>query len=788
MKEQILYHQPLPSHQVGRSQPKQSFNRPEKQLPLTAPISPDSTVDSALTFEATGSLLLGGRYSLEERLGSGGMGAVYKAKHIHLKSSHAIKLFSADLIGSDPELITRFRQEAIASAAIRHPNVVAVTDFGLASGNLPFLVMDYVKGRTLESMLSLEGNMSPERALEILSAIAAGVSAAHHKGIIHRDLKPLNIMLQDDLPIRDAVKVLDFGLAKIKSGELLGSFIQARTTSLMGSPYYMAPELWSGAEPDRRTDIYSLGIIIYQMLSGQVPFKGSSPASIMKAHLMSEPALISSWRVEVSWALENVIRHALEKKPENRPDSVVDFIGALRSAHANASTTRPNQGVMPAPEVCDLHNTTPERCWGPDEQRQFILEAQRRFQVEQEPLTRAETQRFYEKTGDQSNEVRERCEAAKRVTKSFGNLTDPGNPLARTQDLSTPHEQSVKANHSMMIEARLQSHPTLSDEPMRNWRHSPSPSPATRSVTHTAIRKRVVFVGGLTVSLVLLIYAIQLVINDRWELTKSDYLSQPSQEPIAPQPLPTSVPLISKNSDNAVSGRAEMIAIPGGTFLMGSNSVPPGSGSPNNQWPAHSVTVASFYIDKNKVTNAEYAEFVRDSGHEPPAGRHAEHSLDGQERWPVTNVSFEDAQAYAQWRSRRDKVLYRLPTEEEWEYAARGHDPENLYPWGRAWKHGYANLGTDSLTPVGSYPLGASREGVLDLIGNAWEWTSSGAHFYPGNKRPFPDKEKGWIVVRGGSYKSQAMGEEAITATSRGWVTPSTRDSKLGFRLVRQDS
>ncbi|HKN83391.1 MAG TPA: serine/threonine-protein kinase, partial [Pyrinomonadaceae bacterium] len=241
-----------------------------------------------------GELTLDGRYLLERRLGQGGMGVVFQARHIFLKTPHAIKVILPDLVGNDPMLTTRFRQEALAAAAIRHPNIIAVTDFGVVRGTMPFLVMEFVKGRSLQDILAAEGVMPPQRAWEFISAIAAGVGAAHRQNIVHRDLKPLNIMVQDDVPVAEGVKILDFGLAKIKSHELLGSFIQAQTSGLMGSPFYMAPEQWSDEEPDARADIYSLGVILYQMLSGEVPFKGSSIPSIMKKHLTMSPPTFQS--------------------------------------------------------------------------------------------------------------------------------------------------------------------------------------------------------------------------------------------------------------------------------------------------------------------------------------------------------------------------------------------------------------------------------------------------------------------------------------------------------------
>src|SRR5918997_2959284 len=280
--------------------------------------------------ETTPSLLgectLDARYLLERRIGHGGMGVVFQARHIFLKTSHAIKVILPDLVGNDPMLVTRFRQEALAAAAIRHQNIIAVTDFGVARGTMPFLVMEFVQGKSLHDILSAEGALPPTRALEMMSAIGAGVAAAHRQNIVHRDLKPLNIMIQEDMSAAEGLKVLDFGLAKIKSGELLGSFVQAKTSGLMGSPFYMAPEQWGDEEPDARADIYSLGVILFQMLGGDVPFKGTSIPSIMKKHLTTAPPTFASLGVQVPPQIEAVVRHALEKEAENRPASVEDFI------------------------------------------------------------------------------------------------------------------------------------------------------------------------------------------------------------------------------------------------------------------------------------------------------------------------------------------------------------------------------------------------------------------------------------------------------------------------------
>src|SRR6266446_325176 len=296
---------------------------------------PDDGVETQPSI--SGDPILDGRFQLEKRLGQGGMGVVFKARHIFLKTQHAIKIILPDLVGNDPNLVTRFRQEAMAAAAIRHQNIISVSDFGVVRGTMPFLVMEFVHGKSLQDIMSEEGAMSPTRAFELMQPVCAGIAAAHRQKIVHRDLKPLNVMIQDGVPLGEGSKILDFGLAKIKSGELLGSFVAAHTTGLMGSPFYMAPEQWSDDPPDARADIYSLGVMFYQMLCAEVPFKGSSIPSIMKKHLTSEVPTLASRGVDVPPQIEAAVRHALEKEPKYRTASAEEFSAELGRAMISAS-------------------------------------------------------------------------------------------------------------------------------------------------------------------------------------------------------------------------------------------------------------------------------------------------------------------------------------------------------------------------------------------------------------------------------------------------------------------
>jgi formylglycine-generating enzyme required for sulfatase activity len=246
--------------------------------------------------------------------------------------------------------------------------------------------------------------------------------------------------------------------------------------------------------------------------------------------------------------------------------------------------------------------------------------------------------------------------------------------------------------------------------------------------------------------------------------------------------------------------RADLLWIPGGAFQMGRADVPPITDELKarraahllwmySQWPAHEATVGPFAIDRAEVTNAEYADFVKETGHAAPPGVwDGTHPKAGEERLPVSNVSYDDARQFAAWRSKRDGVTYRLPTEEEWEFAARGGDSARLYPWGAEWVQGYANLGGAGTAPVGSFPLGRTPQGLEDMIGNVWEWTASEASMYKGNDRTaLAPADRGKMVARGGSFKSRPDGDEPVTVAARRWLPRGFRDPVLGFRLVREE-
>ena len=288
-------------------------------------------------FTIAGTTTLSGRYVLEARLGQGGMGIVFRAKHKFLKSSHAVKIILPSLVTDDENLLVRFRQEAILAASIDHPNVIRVTDFGVENDVMPFLVMEYIDGIPLSNYLVEGKPLTLKEAFDLFIPIAEGVAEAHRKGIVHRDLKPQNIMVIKNLPLSKAIKVLDFGLAKIKSADSYPSLIQAKTMNIVGSPPYMSPEQWSGEGVDHRTDIYALAVILYQMLTGKLPFQADSMPAMMYQHLTVTAPSAASLGIDLNPAIEAVVQKALEKDPNNRFESMDQMLVDLENATGTPS-------------------------------------------------------------------------------------------------------------------------------------------------------------------------------------------------------------------------------------------------------------------------------------------------------------------------------------------------------------------------------------------------------------------------------------------------------------------
>lgn len=618
-----------------------------------------------------------GNYEVMSQFGEGGMGELYLGRHTRLAREVIIKTIrTEDFSPRQVEhLRERLEREAFVQSQLDHQNIVRVYDF-IASGDTTCIVMEYVPGRDLRKMITRETGPIPEaRALNLFKQVLRAIDFAHnfiysdsagdkHRGIIHRDLKPANILVTPD----DRVKVTDFGIVKLRG-------VQGGTQMGFnpGTPEYMSPEQARGRELDQRSDIYSLGIVIYEMLTGHVPFEddgnGTSDYEIRRGHIELPVPPLSKFYPGVSPEIEKIVLKSLEKNPDDRYQSARQFLEVIEE---------------------------------------------------------------YERTG-----------AVKVATGSIGGA-------ARQTVVQDRHDEPSIASRTGAPVATGRTAPN--DGMTAPGAYIPSQPNGTLSVDGLTVgtttaggRSKAPLIAGLA-AVLLVSGAIAA-----WLLMKPSAPDQSDQ-----QNTPQGTPI-------------GMISIPSGNFKMGRDD------GNDFEKPAHDVTVQPFYIDKTEVTNQQFAEFVRQRRRQPPTHWMGGQYAPGEANIPVVNVSWYDARDYCEWANKR------LPTEEEWEFAARGRE-NLLYPYGNQWKPNFSNAGETGLQKpqaVGSYPDGASPFGVLDMAGNVAEWLGTDYKPYP-NSPAKPDE--GNKIVRGGSFKNPAVEQ---TATDRFFYRPNAKWEYLGFRCAK---
>jgi serine/threonine protein kinase len=261
---------------------------------------------------------LDGKYLIGARLGAGGMGTVYKGTRLHIGDTVAIKILHRDTI-SDIHAAERFRREAQATSRLKHPNAVSIYDFGITEDSLAYIVMELVEGKSLRSIIKRRGPLSPLTVDEILGQVCDALDEAHRTNMVHRDIKPDNIIVNTS-PSGLRVKVLDFGIAKLHnvSSEIINL---TATGSVMGTPQYMSPEQCMDEELDGRSDVYSLGIVLYEALTGRVPFTSTTATAVAVAQVNQKVPPLRALNPTISPVLEAVVMHALEKRREARPQT-----------------------------------------------------------------------------------------------------------------------------------------------------------------------------------------------------------------------------------------------------------------------------------------------------------------------------------------------------------------------------------------------------------------------------------------------------------------------------------
>lgn len=623
-----------------------------------------------------------GRYQILEVLGEGGMATVYKAYDTRLEREVAIKVIRRDAFPQDQMemLLKRFERESKSLAKLSHPNIVGVMDYGEHDGS-PYLVMEYLSGGTLRQRL---GNPIPWReAVQLILPIAYALEYVHDRNIINRDVKPSNVLMTE----KGQPMLTDFGLVKVFGDEAKeGTHLTSSGTGL-GTPDYMAPEQWTG-ETTTQSDLYSFGVILYEMITGHRPYTADTPAGVLLKQATEPLPLPTRYVSNLPRDVESVLLKALAKDPGDRYPDMHTLINELQNLLAGKS-----------------------------------VEAS---------LTKTET-------------LREKMTGIVRPAATSVAAPKP----AQTRSL-VPILVGVGIVGLILIAglAALVFGSGMLAAPTPTQKApppTPSPVPTNTQIppTETALPTFTPTVAAATAA-------------------------------------PTETPFLTEIKDEH---NVTMIYVPAGEFTMGSDT----SGDVSAR-PAHKVKVEAFYIDKYEVTNelydaCAYAVECRKPTSLGSVKRNTYYKNPVFKNYPVVYVTWKMAEQYCEWRGGR------LPTEAEWEKAARGADDERVYPWDSGeLSCAYANYQScnGDTTPVDQYGKGTSPYGLYDMAGNVWEWTSTIFLPYPYDATDGREDflKSGERVIRGGGW-GLFLGSSNVRVDTRLKVDWNYSGPLVGFRCVR---
>ena len=681
-----------------------------------------------------------GRYEIRRELGRGGMATVYLALDPNIRRQVAIKVLPRQFT-HDPKYLARFRQEAETIAALEHPAIVPVYDFG-EHNDAPFLVMRYMSGGTLGDRL--QGDPLPlEMIAAMLERLAPALDYAHEGGVIHRDLKPANILFDH----QGNTYLADFGIARLAEA--------SQTMTMIGTPAYMSPEQVEGTlKLDSRSDIYALGVLLYEMLAGKPPYTAETPTGQMLMHITKPvPDVLISGR-DLPPGTQEVINKAMAKDREERYQTAAELAAAVNTLlalerTAESAPVTPPIAVVPAvgahPGEPDIEEVILPAADA------FLEAADEELAADTEHLAVAEEAAFPETEVD-------------RVAPE--GIDDTSRPFVEGNGQVPPPE--------IVTERRAL--------PIWVWGF---------------LGLAVLVTAGLGARFILQDNAAEETAEEEELTADADLL------PLDAAPGDT--------WDRELDSMT-MVYVSDGSFEMGSED------GDDDERPVHEVSLHAFWIDHTEVTNDQFEQFVEATGYETTAqeeegsgvfigeelewveGAYWQHprgpdsSLDDLADHPVVQISWLDAGAYCEW------VGGRLPTEAEWEYAARG--PEGwIYPWGNSFDGEEANFcdancplkwadeavddGYEFTAPADSDRAGESWSGVRDLSGNVSEWVNDwyDENYYydsPEHNPQGPDSSD-FKVLRGGSWR---YNEYDLRSTTRVFDYPFFRSDYIGFRCV----
>jgi serine/threonine protein kinase len=342
----------------------------QKTYPTDHEVCPTDHTKLLVAHELQPGMIIRNKYQIISRIGIGGMGLVYRGRHLTFNELCAIKIVNDDIAG-DPSFLQRFQTEAVVTRKLRHPNAVRVDDFDYTEDGRPFIVMELVEGKNISEIIQAEGALAVPRAIRVAKQVAQAIAVAHKLGIVHRDLKPGNIILTIDEHGQEIAKVLDFGIAKLREAAGESRPEMTMTGMVVGTPLYMAPEQFmgkkAGGEVDGRTDIYSLGVVLYQMVTAQLPFEADTPYALMLQHLQAtvRPPHELKPELHIPEALSQVILKAMEKARENRFQTAEEFVAALDGVDATVAgavvgkaTTESSAAALPVSAITTQPSST----------------------------------------------------------------------------------------------------------------------------------------------------------------------------------------------------------------------------------------------------------------------------------------------------------------------------------------------------------------------------------------------------------------------------------------------
>jgi serine/threonine-protein kinase len=709
-------------------------------------LSPNNPGNGAHATSVTVGRVLGGRYQLDEFIASGGMGDIYRARRLHIGDTVAVKVLRPEVIDNQ-QTRQRFYREARAAAMLHHPNAVVIHDFGEDTDGTTYIVMELLDGQSLRQLLVEQSTIPVERTYNILRQACAALEAAHRSGIVHRDIKPDNIMLLDTHGEEDHVKLLDFGIAKLRDQALDTLSLEKNLTNVgtvIGTPHYMSPEQCQGDPADARSDIYSLGVVAYEMLTGITPFLAKTPTGVAIKHVTEAPKPPTEIKADINASVEAVILKALAKDPGARQQTALEFSRefsqSLNTTLNNNAATVIDSGSA-GTQVFDPLAAVP-------------------------PPQSFTTIPFTPATGEQKPVMPTGHQKKQSGTKPVG-----------PENAKNIYETQISALEGEGTEM-LKAPPPITGKQQPT---SPiPPAPASQPLPPAVTRKSgipLALVGAAVAGVIVLAVIGWLVISLLGG--ESSRTKDSGSEPVATtQPSPTATAPV------VPVAPVGMVYIPGGDIQIGRDN------GEEDEKPIHTVKLNPFFIDETEVTNEQYQKFLEAASYAPPPIWGSPRYPEGTATQPVTDVTWVDAMAYARWANKR------LPTEEEWEMAARGTDGR-LYPWGAEPEADRANAMNRAgekrkIENVRQFPAGASPYQIFDMIGNVWEWTASEYQAYPGGKIvPTDPGFRNLKVIRGGYFNSDLKN---ITATSRrsypatrvDWPTGETPNYvNTGFRCAQ---